>query len=152
MQRTRKILLYTLIGILIAFELVTGYLNYDDRGKYFAGLGAMLIYIWLMPAMIGLLLGVRDGLNDRNKYSFIRGLFTAAAIMLLHALTSSIIYTFTSSPGAADLVDALAIFPLWSLGVGYAIYFAALLITKLIYQFVRGYLKYRRAQKERHKN
>ena len=151
MYRARKIILYTLIGLLIAFEIVTGHLNYTDRG-YFAGLGAMLIDIWLIPAITGLLLGVREGLNDWQtyKYSFIRGLLEAAAVLLSHALVSSMIYALTvGSSDISDFVEAIEVFPFWSLGVGYAFYFAAILLTKLIYRLICEFIKFRKVQKER---
>ena len=136
MKTARKILLIIIIIAVALFDLLIGVTNYNDRGSWFEGLGAMLADIWLIPAILGLLLGVWFGLEAPTRKLIVRAAIISCVTLIVHGLISAVIFIFTSSDIELNL-DALWLFPLWSLGVGICAVAAGMIITLAIAALVK---------------
>ena len=136
MKIARKILLILTIIAVALLDLSIGIANYNDRGGRFESLEAMLANMFLMPALLGLLLGVWFGLDALSWHSFVRAAVTSCVALPVHGLISAVIFIFTSSDIELNL-DALWLFPLWSLGVGICAVAAGMIITLAIVALVK---------------
>lgn len=141
MKIARRILLILTIIAVALLDLSIGMANYNDRGGWFAGLEAMLAFMFLMPALLGLLLGVYFGLDELSWHNFVRAAVTSCVALPVHGLISAVIYIFTSSDVNLS-IDALWFMPLWSIVVGLCAAAAGMLATLAIVALVK-YIKRR---------
>lgn len=128
MKKARKILLIITIAVTALLDLIFGIVNYNDRAIWFEGLAAMLANMFLIPPFLGFLLGVYYGLDELTLKSVVRAAITSAVALTANGFITGVIYVLTSSDFKLNL-EALLLFPFWSLIVGICAAAAGLLIA-----------------------